>query len=137
MFIKLYLDIFGLYIGGYIAWIILGLAGASRSPVWNPKNKMNQSEEKKKNKELKKAEKKSKNEPATLPANHLTQSTPSNQPAGTPLPGPKRAVMPVTSSNPAKPAPATNETREDDKPLKKSIREGLVVAKKTKQQTAI
>ena len=62
MFIKLYLDIFGLYIGGYIAWIILGLAGASRSPVWNPKNKMNQSEEKKKNKELKKAEKKSKNE---------------------------------------------------------------------------
>ena len=60
LFIKIYLDIFGLYIGGYIAWIILGLAGASRSPVWNPKNNMNSSEEKKKKKELKKAEKEEK-----------------------------------------------------------------------------
>ena len=30
-----------------MAWIILGLAGASRTPVWNPKNKMNQPDKKK------------------------------------------------------------------------------------------
>ena len=46
-FSKVYLNLFGLYIGGYIAWIILGLAGASKSPVWSPKNKMNKPDKKK------------------------------------------------------------------------------------------
>ena len=41
----------------------------------------------------------------TLPANNSAQATPPNQGAGTSLPGPKQAVMPVTSSQPATVAP--------------------------------
>ena len=36
-FIKLYIDIAGLYIGGYGAWIILGFTGAARTPTWSPR----------------------------------------------------------------------------------------------------
>ena len=42
--------------------------------------------------------------------------------------------MPNASSIPANPTPATNNTREDDKPLPKTVREGVAVRKKTKQQ---
>ena len=69
-----------------------------------------------------------------LPINNPAQGTSSNQPTGTTLPGPKQAVMPVTSSTPANPPPATNNTREDDKPLPKTVREGMTNRKKTKQQ---
>ena len=36
-FMKYYLDIAGLLIGGYAAWFILGLTGATKTPVWTPK----------------------------------------------------------------------------------------------------
>ena len=36
-FIRYFLDIFGLYVGGFVAWFILGLTGATRTPVWSPK----------------------------------------------------------------------------------------------------
>ena len=36
-FMKFYLDIAGLLIGGYAAWFILGLTGATKTPVWTPK----------------------------------------------------------------------------------------------------
>ena len=36
-FMKYYLDIAGLLIGGYAAWLILGLTGATKTPVWTPK----------------------------------------------------------------------------------------------------
>ena len=38
-FLKYYLDIAGLLIGGYAAWFILGLTGATKTPVWTPKDK--------------------------------------------------------------------------------------------------
>ena len=44
--------------------------------------------------------------------------------------------MPNASSVPANPTPSTNNTREDDKPLPKSVREGVAARKKTKQQAA-
>lgn len=37
-FMKYYLDIAGLLIGGYAAWFILGLTGATKTPVWTPKS---------------------------------------------------------------------------------------------------
>ena len=33
---KYYLDIAGLLIGGYAAWFVLGLTGATKTPVWTP-----------------------------------------------------------------------------------------------------
>ena len=36
-FIRYFLDVFGLYVGGFVAWFILGLTGATRTPVWSPK----------------------------------------------------------------------------------------------------
>ena len=38
-FMKYYLDASGLLIGGYAAWFILSLTGATKTPVWTPKDK--------------------------------------------------------------------------------------------------
>ena len=35
-FIRIFVDIVGAYFGGYIAWVALGIAGASRTPTWSP-----------------------------------------------------------------------------------------------------
>lgn len=37
VFIQYFLDVFGLYVGGFVAWFILSLTGATRTPVWTPK----------------------------------------------------------------------------------------------------
>ena len=42
-FMKYYLDIAGLLIGGYAAWLILGLTGATKTPVWTPKSSSDKS----------------------------------------------------------------------------------------------
>ena len=78
--------------------------------------------------------------PVVLPINNPAQNTPSNQPTGASVPGPRGAVMANTgASMPANPAPVTNNTREDDKPLEKSMREGAspAVRKKTKENLAV
>ena len=48
-FMKLYLDIAGLLIGGYAAWFILGLTGATKTPVWTPKREEKKDGEDEKN----------------------------------------------------------------------------------------
>ena len=45
-FMKYYLDIAGLLIGGYAAWFILGLTGATKTPVWTPKREEKDRKEK-------------------------------------------------------------------------------------------
>ena len=59
-----------------------------------------------------------------LPRNNPAQNTPSNQPTGVQVPGQHGAVMPNTTFIPANPPPTANNTREDDKPLPVSMREG-------------
>ena len=77
-----------------------------------------------------------KKQKVTLPINNPVQFTPSQQPTGAQVTGPQRAVMPNTgASMPANPAPTVDPTREDDKPLPKTIREGLATVKKTTKQT--
>ena len=52
------------------------------------------------------------------------------------MPGPHRTVMPNTgASMPSNPTPTVDNTREDDKPLPKSVREGLGTAKQVRRQT--
>ena len=71
--------------------------------------------------------------PSVLPLNNPAQNTPSHQPSGAQVPGPRSAVMPNTgASMPAHPTPTVNNTREDDKPLKKSMREGASPAVRKK-----
>ena len=63
---------------------------------------------------------------------------PSHQPSGVTVPGPQRAVQPnIGLSIPASLAPPVNNTREDDKPLNKTFREGAdpAVRKKAQKQT--
>ena len=64
-----------------------------------------------------------------MPINNPAQNTPSLQPTGVQLPGPKGAVMPNDSRAPANPTPTVDNTRVDDKPIPKSIRGGLLGAK--------
>ena len=73
--------------------------------------------------------------PVVLPITNSVQNTPSQQPSGAQVPGPRGAVMPNTGAAvPANPPPVTTNTREDDKPLKKSMREGADPAVRTKIQ---
>ena len=64
-----------------------------------------------------------------MPINNPAQNTPSIQPTGVQLPGPKGAVMPNDSRVPANPTPTVDNTRVDDKPIPKSIRGVLLGAK--------
>ena len=63
-----------------------------------------------------------------IPRNNPAQNTPSNQPTGAQVPGPHGAVMLNTTHIPANPPSAVNNTREDDKPLPVSMREGAMMA---------
>ena len=63
---------------------------------------------------------------------------PGNQPSGASVSGKERAVQPDGGlSIPANLPPSTNKTREDDKPLNKTVREGAdpAVRKKAQKQT--
>ena len=63
---------------------------------------------------------------------------PSSQPSGVSVSGKERAVQPNAGlSIPANLAPPVNKTREDDKPLGKTMREGAdpAVRKKAQKQT--
>ena len=61
---------------------------------------------------------------------------PSHQPSGVSVPGPQRAVQPnIGLSIPASLAPPTNNTREDDKPLNKTFREGADPAVRKKHRS--
>ena len=53
------------------------------------------------------------------------QNTPSIQPTGVQVTGPKWAVMPNDSRALANPIPTVDNTRADDTPIPKSIRGGL------------
>ena len=59
-----------------------------------------------------------------LPIDNPAQATPSNQPTGVQVSGQHGAVMPNTSLVPASLAPTGDNTRDDDKPIPVSIREG-------------
>ena len=72
----------------------------------------------------------------TIPINNPAQYTASNQPTGAQVPGPHAAVMPNASGMPANPTPTVDNTRDDDKPLPKSMREGAMTVKKNNKQTA-
>ena len=69
-----------------------------------------------------------------MPILNPVQNTPSHQPTGVQVPGPHGAVQPNTGgSMPANPTPVTNNTREDDKPLPKTVREGADTAMEIKR----
>ena len=62
---------------------------------------------------------------------------PSSQPSGVSVSGKERAVQPTGGLQiPANLPPSTNKTREDDKPLNKSMRGGAVPAVRKKAQKA-
>ena len=73
-------------------------------------------------------------DPVILPVNNAVQYTPSIQPTGVQVSGPHGAVQPNTgASMPANPTPVTTNTREDDKPLPKTVREGASSFKKNQK----